>query len=56
MNYFTPGRIITTFLSKGNKEIIIRYPEWNDIVRLTAYLNSISKGLTVTEFKHIQLG
>ena len=50
MNYFTPGRIITTFLSKGNKEIIIRYPEWNDIVSLTAYLNSISQEDTYVYF------
>lgn len=50
MNYFTLGKIVSTFVSKNNKAITLRYPEWTDIESLTAYLNTISEEDTFVYF------
>ncbi len=42
MSYLTPGREIKRFNSKSGKEIVIRYPRWEDLDELVRYVNKIS--------------
>lgn len=42
MSYFHPGEIIYQGRSKRGKKIVIRYPRWEDIDELTAYINKLS--------------
>jgi len=42
MANFTPGREVKHFLNKSGKQIIIRYPRWEDLDELVRYINKIS--------------
>ena len=39
---FTPGQIIKKFISKKEKEMVIRYPKWEDLEEITRYINKLS--------------
>ena len=45
-----PGQIIKKFISKKGKEMIIRYPKWEDLDEFTRYINKISKEDTFITF------
>jgi len=47
---FIPGLIVKKFISKKGKEIIIRYPKWEDLEELTRYANKLSKEDTFVTF------
>ncbi len=40
---FIPGQIVKKFISKNKKEIVIRYPIWEDLEEFTRYINKLSK-------------
>jgi RimJ/RimL family protein N-acetyltransferase len=50
MSNFIPGKIIKKFVTKKGKEVIIRYPRWEDIDELTRYINKLSKEDTFVLF------
>ena len=39
---FMPGQIVKKFFSKKGKEMIIRYPKWEDLEEFTLYINKLS--------------
>jgi len=39
---FVPGHIVKKFISKKGKEMIIRYPKWEDLDEFTRYINKLS--------------
>ena len=39
---FVPGQIVKKFISKKGKEMIIRYPKWEDLDEFTRYINKLS--------------
>lgn len=39
---FVPGKIIKTFISKKNNDVIIRYPQWEDLDEVLRYINVLS--------------
>ncbi|MFN4212837.1 MAG: GNAT family N-acetyltransferase [Microgenomates group bacterium] len=39
---FIPGKVVKTFVTKKGKEVIIRYPKWEDLDQLTFYINKLS--------------
>lgn len=47
---FIPGKIVKTFTTKKGKEIVIRYPKWEDLEELTFYVNKLSKEDTFVIF------
>ncbi|MGB9707665.1 MAG: GNAT family N-acetyltransferase [Microgenomates group bacterium] len=47
---FIPGKIIKKFSSKRKREIIIRYPKWEDLDEATKYINNLSKEDTFITF------
>lgn len=40
---FIPGKIVKVFTTKKGKEIVIRYPKWEDLDQLTFYINKLSQ-------------
>lgn len=40
---FKPGKIVRTFVSEKEKEIVISYPRWEDLYDLTRYINKLSR-------------
>lgn len=40
---FIPGKVVKTFVTKKRKEIVIRYPKWEDLEELTFYINKLSR-------------
>lgn len=40
---FKPGKIIKKFKSKDGKEVILRYPKWEDLDPLLEFINEVSK-------------
>jgi RimJ/RimL family protein N-acetyltransferase len=47
---FIPGQIVKKFFSKKGKEMIIRYPKWEDLEELTLYINKLSSEDTFITF------
>ncbi|MCX7881368.1 MAG: GNAT family N-acetyltransferase [Patescibacteria group bacterium] len=47
---FIPGKIIKTFKTKKGREIIIRYPKWEDLDEFLRYINQLSKEDTFVTF------
>jgi len=47
---FIPGQIIKKFISKKGKEMVIRYPKWEDLEELTRYANKLSYEDTFVTF------
>jgi RimJ/RimL family protein N-acetyltransferase len=43
MSKFTPGRIVKTFSTKKGDKAVIRYPFWEDLDQILAYINKLSK-------------
>jgi RimJ/RimL family protein N-acetyltransferase len=43
MANFNPGKIIRTIKTKDGREGTIRYPKWEDLDMMTAFINTISK-------------
>ena len=39
---FIPGEIVKKFISKKEKEMVIRYPKWEDLEEITRYINKLS--------------
>lgn len=39
---FKPGKIIKKFKSKTGKQVIIRYPKWEDLDELLSFINELS--------------
>jgi len=39
---FALGQIVKKFFSKKGKEMVIRYPKWEDLEELTRYINKLS--------------
>ncbi len=42
MTNFIPGKIIKKFVSKKGEEIVIRYPQWEDLDEFVKYVNKLS--------------
>lgn len=40
---FIPGTLLKTFKSKSGKEITLRFPKWEDLDLMLAYINALSK-------------
>ncbi len=40
---FIPGKIVRKIRLKNGKEVVIRYPKWEDLEELTSYINELSK-------------
>ncbi len=40
---FKPGKIIKKFKAKNGKEVILRYPKWEDLDDLLEYINHVVK-------------
>lgn len=38
-----PGKIINTFKSKTGRDVIVRYPKWEDLDDMLAFANELSK-------------
>jgi RimJ/RimL family protein N-acetyltransferase len=47
---FIPGQIVKKFKSKKGKEIVIRYPKWEDLDELISYINKLSQEDTFVTF------
>jgi len=47
---FVPGQIVKKFISKKGKEMVIRYPKWEDLEELTRYINKLSSEDTFVTF------
>ena len=45
-----PGKIVKKFISKKGKEIVIRYPKWEDLDEFTRYINKLSQEDTLIIF------
>lgn len=43
LKMFKPGKIVRTFVSEKEKEIVISYPRWEDLYDLTRYINKLSR-------------
>lgn len=42
MTNFVPGKIIKHFKTKDGKELIIRYPKWEDLDSMVSFINAVS--------------
>jgi hypothetical protein len=47
---FMPGQIVKKIVSKKGKEMVIRYPKWEDLEELTRYINKLSSEDTFVTF------
>jgi len=47
---FILGQIVKKFVSKKGKEVVIRYPKWEDLEEFTRYINKLSKEDTFITF------
>src|SRR6266446_3223369 len=50
MTNFISGQIIHKFTTKKNREVIIRYPKWEDLDEMTKYINEVSQEDTYITF------
>jgi RimJ/RimL family protein N-acetyltransferase len=50
MSNFIPGKTVKKIVTKKSKEVVIRYPYWEDIDELTRYINKLSKEDTFIPF------
>ncbi|MEP7166882.1 MAG: GNAT family N-acetyltransferase [Candidatus Woesebacteria bacterium] len=55
MSHFIPGKIVKEFTTKSGKQAIIRYPKWEDIEAMTAYMNTLSTENTFVSFSGEEL-
>lgn len=50
MVHFIPGAIVTTFSDKQGHTVTVRYPRWEDLEHMTAYINRLSQENTYIRF------
>lgn len=43
MSNFIPGKIVKTFVSKKGKNVVLRYPKWDDLDAITVFANKMSQ-------------
>lgn len=56
MTNFVPGKVVKSFRSRKGKEILIRYPRWEDLDAMTEYINLLSAEDTFLTFSGECLG
>jgi len=47
---FQPGKTVTTFTDKQGREIVICYPQWEDLEKITKFINEISQEQTFIRY------
>lgn len=50
MTHFLPGKVVATFTDRQHQTITLRYPRWEDLDQLTAYINRLSQENTYIRF------
>lgn len=43
MSYFSPGKILKTFITQKGKQGITRYPKWEDLDEMVRFINALSQ-------------
>lgn len=49
-NAFIPGKVVKTFETEKGHEVVVRYPRWEDLDKLTNYINALSQEDTFIRF------